>query len=145
MVESGVDEVPRGSSTEPWSDKYPNGLTLGIDEVEFSFIVPNNARLGEQQLKLIGSTKNLQGSVKEPQGDDVATSKILVGAFDLVISPSTAVTGQVIKIEGTGFEDNACIVEISVGGDEDIRESTSGNDVGGYDDVTGDPEVCRQQ
>ena len=50
--------------------------------------------------------------------------------FDLTISPSTAVTGQVIKIEGTGFEDNACIVEISVGGDEDIDESTSGNDVG---------------
>ena len=136
-----VDEVPRGSSTEPWSDKYPNGLTLGINEVEFNFIVPNSARLGEQELKLIGSILNLQGSVSANSAD-VATSKILVGAFDLVISPSTAVTGQVIKIEGTGFEDNACIVEISVGGDEDIDESTSGNNVGGYDDDTGAPECA---
>ena len=135
-----VDEVPRGSSTEPWSDKYPNGLTLGIDEVEFSFIVPNSARLGEQELKLIGSTTDLQGSVSADTAD-VATSKILVGAFDLVISPSTAVTGQVIKIEGTGFEDNACIVEISVGGDEDIDESTSGNDVGFYDE-DGEPQCA---
>ena len=136
-----VDEVPRGSSTQPWNDRYPNGLNLGIDEVEFSFIVPNNARLGEQELKLIGDTTDLQGSVSADSAD-VATSKILVGAFDLVISPSTAVTGQVIKIEGTGFEDNACIVEISVGGDEDIEESTSGNDVGGYNDITGAPECA---
>ena len=135
-----VDEVPRGSSTQPWINRYPNGLNLGIDEVEFSFIVPNNARLGEQELKLIGSTQNLQGSVIA-NTDDVATGKILVGAFDLVISPSTAVTGQVIKIEGTGFEDNACIVEISVGGDEDIDESTSGNDVGFYDE-DGEPQCA---
>ena len=136
-----VDEVPRGSSTQPWNDRYPNGLNLGIDEVEFSFIVPNSARLGEQELKLIGDTTDLQGSVSANSAD-VATSKILVGAFDLVISPSTAVTGQVIKIEGTGFEDNACIVEISVGGDEEIDESTSGNDVGGYNDITGAPECA---
>ena len=135
-----VAEVPRGSSTEPWTDKYPGGLTLGIDEVEFSFIVPNSARLGEQELKLIGSTLDLQGSVSANSAD-VATSKILVGAFDLVISPSTAVTGQVIKIEGTGFEDNACIVQISVGGDENIDESTSGNDVGFYDE-DGEPQCA---
>ena len=135
-----VDEVPRGSSTQSWTDRYPNGLNLGIDEVEFSFIVPNSARLGEQELKLIGSTTDLQGSVSADTAD-VATSKILVGAFDLVISPSTAVTGQVIKIEGTGFEDNACIVEISVGGDEDIDESTSGNDVGFYDE-DGEPQCA---
>ena len=129
-----VTEVPRGGRTADWSAV----AQVGIDEYEFSFIVPNDARLGEQELKLIGSTLDLQGSVSA-NGADVATGKILVGAFDLTIDPSTAVTGQVIRIEGTGFEDNACIAEISIGGDVDIDESTSGNGVGGYD-ANGDPE-----
>ena len=128
-----VIEVPQGSGVQDWDDRFPNGVALGIDEVEFSFIVPNNARLGEQEFKLVGSRTDRQGSVTH--GDpDVAKRKILIGAFDLAIDPSTAVTGQVIRIEGTGFEDNACIVEISIGGDVFVEESTSGNGVGQIND-----------
>ncbi len=134
-----VTEVPRGSTTEPWSTKYPNGVTsVGIaDEHEFSFIVPNSARLGEQVLKLTGTTSNRQGTV-DPERVDVATSTILIGAFDLTIEPTTAVTGQVIKVEGSGYTRDACIVEITVG-DEHIAESTSGNNVGVLEDDDGDP------
>ena len=131
-----VTEVPRGSGTAAWRPVN----AVGIDEYEFSFIVPNSARLGLQELKLTGSTNNRQGGVT-PADPDVAKGKILVGAFDLTIEPSTAVTGQVIRIEGTGFEDNACIVEVSIGGDVDIEESTSGNEVGFYDDK-GDPQCA---
>ena len=131
-----VTEIPRGSGTTAWRPV----TAVGIDEYEFSFIVPNSARLGLQELKLTGSTANRQGGVT-PADPDVAKGKILVGAFDLTIEPSTAVTGQVIRIEGTGFEDNACIVEVSIGGDVDIEESTSGNDVGSYDDA-GDPQCA---
>ena len=128
-----VTEVPRGSGVQDWADRYPNGLGLGIDEVEFSFIVPNNARLGEQELKLEGDLRNRQGSVFYADLD-AARSTILIGAFDLTLEPSTAVTGQVIRIEGTGFEDNACIVQISIGGDVFVEESTSGNGVGQIND-----------
>ena len=128
-----VTEVPRGSGVQGWEDRYPNGIGLGIDEVEFSFIVPNKARLGEQELKLTGTYTNRQGSVS--YGDlDAARSPILIGAFDLTIEPTTAVTGQVIRIEGTGFEDNACIVQLSIGGDVFVEESTSGNGVGQIND-----------
>ena len=124
-----VTEIPSGSTTAPWK----RVTALGIDEHEFSFIVPNNARLGEQQLKLTGETDNLQGSVS--YGDpDAAVGKIVIGAFDLTIEPSTAVTGQVIRIEGSGFEDDACITSIKVGGDVDITESTSENGLGKADD-----------
>ena len=132
-----VTEIPRGSGTAAWRPVN----AVGIDEYEFSFIVPNSARLGLQELKLTGSTANRQGGVT-PADPDVAKGKILVGAFDLTIEPSTAVTGQVIRIEGTGFEDNACIVEVSIGGDVDIEESTSGNDVGFYDDDDGSPQCA---
>ena len=131
-----VTEIPRGSSTISWSPVS----AVGLDEYEFRFIVPNGARLGDQELKLTGTTNNRQGSVAYAD-PDAARGTILVGAFDLAIEPSTAVTGQVIRIEGTGFEDNACIVEISVGGDEDIDESTSGNDVGFYDE-DGEPQCA---
>ena len=129
-----VTEIPSGSTTADWDTV----TQLDIDEYEFGFIVPNSARLGEQELKLIGETKDLQGTVST-RDPDAATGKILIGAFDLVIEPSTAVTGQVIRIEGTGFEDNACIVDISIGGDVNITESTSGNEVGSYD---GETPVC---
>ena len=132
-----VTEMPRGSSTTDWA---PVSIAT-TDEHEFSFIVPNDARLGEQELKLTGTEVNRQGKV-DPATDDVAKGMILVGAFDLVIEPSTAVTGQVIKIEGSGFEDNACIVEISIGGDVDIEESTSGNDVGFYDEDDNNEPKC---
>ena len=106
--------VPRGSGLQSWDDRYPNGLSLGTDETEFSFIVPNNARLGDQELKLTGTTIDKQGAYS-PAGVDAAKTTILVGAFDLTIDPSTAVTGQVIRIEGSGFAGSACIVQLKVG------------------------------
>ena len=126
-----VTEIPRGGGTTSWSPV----AAVGLDEHEFSFIVPNGARLGDQELKLTGTTNIRQGSVAYAD-PDAARGSILVGAFDLTIEPSTAVTGQVIRIEGTGFENNACMVKVSVGGDVDIEESTSGNGLGTADDPT---------
>ena len=131
-----VSEVPDGSDTQSWVSKYGaredlgEGLNLGVDEVEFEFIVPNGARLGEQELKLISHSRNHQGKKTDL---DQAKSKILIGAFDLTIEPTTAVTDQVIKIEGSGFGRDACIIEILVG-DQRIVESTSGNRAGSQDD-----------
>ena len=131
-----VSEVPDGSDTQSWVSKYGDredsgeGLNLGVDEVEFEFIVPNGARLGEQELKLISHSVNHQGTKGKP---DIAKSKILIGAFDLTIEPTTAVTDQVIKIEGSGFGRDACIIDILVG-DQRIVESTSGNRAGSQDD-----------
>ena len=133
-----VREVPDGSSTRLWTSKYPNGLQLDVDDVEFEFIVPNNARLGEQELKLTAYSNDKQGVIGK---DDVAKSKIIVGAFDLTIEPSTAVTDQVIRIEGSGFGRDACIVSIMVG-DELIEESTSANKVGSAGATADDPRTC---
>ena len=134
-----VTEVPDGSDTQSWIRKYGDptdtdeGLNLGIDEVEFEFIVPNGARLGEQELKFISHSDDRQGTIGKA---DVAKSKILIGAFDLTLEPSTAVTDQVIKIEGSGFGRDACIINIVVG-DQRIVESTSGNRAGSWQVVNG--------
>ena len=54
---------------------------------------------------------------------------VSVGVFDLSVTPSAAVTDQVIRIEGSGFIDRACITSIMVG-EQPIMEATSGDDVG---------------
>ena len=61
-----VREVPDGSSSLLWTSKYPTGLQLGVDEVEFEFIVPNNSRLGEQELKLTAYSDDKQGTIARP-------------------------------------------------------------------------------
>ena len=118
-----VDYLWQGGDEEPWESQGVSG-----GEAEFDIIVPPPVRLGTQEVTLVGSSYTEQG---KDSAQDKLTVKVNVGAFDLTVTPSTAVTDQVIRIEGSGFdsESGSCIMTIHLG-DEEIEESTSGNITG---------------
>ena len=104
-----------------------DGETVGSDDkADFKVIVPPEVRLGEQEVTVVGTTDVLQG--KGTDTDDKITQKINVGTFDLTVTPASAVTHQVIRIEGSGFGSRACITSITVS-EQEIDEATSGIDV----------------
>ena len=106
---------------------FSGALSAGSGTITID--IPNNARLGQQEIVFEGSTSNMQGKPSDTN-TDVAKSKITIGALDLTITPTSAVIGQIIRIEGSGFADNECITEITVGPDRMIKEATSGDKIG---------------
>ena len=107
---------------------------VASQKAEFEVIVPRSARLGDQRVVVTGTTRDMKGDPSDASDplDSVALT-VNVGSFDLTLTPSTAVTDQVIRIEGTGFGERTCITSISVG-EQSIDEATSGEPV---DDVSG--------
>ena len=106
----------------PWPDE---GMASVSNGVEFTVVVPRRARLGEMEVVVSGTTYKEQGTLSSI---DKHVQTVNVGVFDLEITPSTAVTDQVIRIEGSGFGPTECIVSITVG-DESIRRATTGDEV----------------
>ena len=104
----------------------------GDGETEFIVVMPPGIRLGEQQLKLTGTTVDEQA----PAGVvDSFTTKITVDPLDLTIDSATATStgmaevavNQEFTIDGSGFTtaDNAHIVSVKFG-DVVLRETTAG-------------------
>ena len=117
---------PHDPDTAP--DDWCRGYYVGINNdktATFTVVVDRDVRLGEMEVRLEGSTRVKQGSNTTL---DIHKQTVNVGFFDLTITPSTAVTDQVIRIEGTGFGANVCIEEITVG-EEHIEEATTGDRV----------------
>ena len=103
-----VDDVTIGGIDAPHTGSLANGSGT------ITITIPNNARLGQQKLVFKGTSDDMQG--KPGDGKiDTATGTIVIGALDLTITPPSAVIGQIIRIEGSGFADNECITEITVG------------------------------
>ena len=102
-----------------WSEQSPP------TSAPLTVVVPRRARLGVMEVVVSGTTTEKQGSLSSL---DKHTQTVNVGVFDLEITPSTAVTDQVIRIEGSGFGPTQCIVSITVG-DEHIRRATTGDQV----------------
>ena len=112
---------------EDWEEQsVPSSGKLG----PFDVIVPRRARIGEMEVTVYGTTDEKQGTLSS---QDKHKQTVNVNAFDLTLNPSTAVTDQVIRIEGTGFGERQCIVSIKVG-DENIGEATNGEEVGAVAD-----------
>ena len=126
--------------TEVWTRgeavRFPvNGIPASGDS-EFIVVMPPGVRLGEQQLKLTGTTTE----EKAPSGVvDSYTTKIEVDPLDLEIeTPTRSADGlaevavnQEFTIEGSGFTtaDNAHIASVKFG-DVVFRETTAGVCVG---------------
>ena len=100
---------------------------------EFKILVPNSARLGDQELKVTGTSKDRQGGLTA-RGADVAKGRIIVGALDIDVEPSTVVLGQQFTVNVSGFIDEPRpgnvdpeqdIVEVKIG-DVVMRETTGG-------------------
>ena len=98
-------------------------------------VMPPGVRLGDQQLKLTGSTTDEQSPTGAGNFDSFATT-ITVDPLDLQITPVNAegipevVINQEFTVEGRGFntETNACILSVKFG-DVIIDETTAGVDV----------------
>ncbi len=89
-------------------------------------IVPREVRLGTMEVVVQGTTQVKQGTAGSY---DKHVQTVDVAVFDLTVNPSTAVSDQVVRIEGTGFVANSCIVSITVG-EQAIRQATSRDPVG---------------
>ena len=75
-----------------------------------------DTRLGEMQVDLRGKKSKTY------------TQTVQVGFFPLTLTPATAVTEQVIQIEGEEFLARTCITDITVG-ERTIDEATNGDRV----------------
>ena len=120
----------RGGGPVTWT---PEGVSGG--EADFIVVMPPGVRLGEQQLKLTGTTTDEQ----DPRGagnEDSFATKIVVDPLDLEITPVNSdgipevVINQEFTIEGRGFntESGACIQSVKFG-DVTFDETTAGVDV----------------
>ena len=75
--------------------------------------VPRNARLGNLKVEaLVGSTSK-------------ASASVVVQAHTLTISPTTAVPGQEITIQGSGFGNGTRIDELTFGGGANVYARTN--------------------
>lgn len=119
-----------GDEPDPWvhpvdGDNYEFSVDAK-NKAEFTVVVDRDTRLGEMQVDLRGKDSLLkQGSAGSP---DIHKQTVQVGFFPLTLSPSTAVTEQVIQIEGEEFLARACITSITVG-ERTIDEATNGDTV----------------
>ena len=74
----------------------------GDGEVEV--IVPTTARLGDQELKVTGYSTDREGGL---MGDkpDAAKGRVVIGALDIELDPSTIVLGEQFTVKVSGFSD----------------------------------------
>ena len=119
-IQVGLPDPNNSDASIAWTE-----MASVANNVPFTVVVPRQARLGEMEVAVSGTTYVEQGTATSI---DKHVQQVQVGVFDLTITESTAVTDQVIRIEGSGFGDSECIVEITVG-DEHIREATTGDEI----------------
>ena len=115
--------LPDGNDDDSEADSW---AATDVADFPLDVIVDRDVRLGTMEVAVHGSSYVEQGSNTSL---DIHKQTVNVGVFDLSVSPSTAVTDQVIRLEGTGFLSRACITSIMVG-EQSIMEATSGDDVG---------------
>ena len=85
-----VDNVTVGDEK---ADVIGNTISRVDGDGELEIRVPNTARLGEQELKVIGDKVNRQGSLTNLTADS-AKGSVLVDALDIELDPSTVVLGS---------------------------------------------------
>ena len=127
--------------TERWRGRRPRGLVPRTGRLwrrsDFIVVMPPGVRLGEQQLKLIGTTTDEQ----DPMGQEIRTPSPRLDRWSI---PSTwrslrsiqtgipeVVLNQEFTIEGRGFntESGACIQSVKFG-DVTFDETTAGVECG---------------
>ena len=110
-------------------------------DFEIDIIVPPSARLGEQELKVTGTTKNGEGSLTANKAD-VAKGSVIVGALGIEVEPSSFVLGQqfTINVKGFSTEDPITVarsqlddIQLVKVGNHELEETTAGV---GVDDLS---------
>ena len=91
---------------------------------EIDILVPTTSRLGEQQLKVTGTTRDLEGGLAAGKADN-AKGTVIIGALDIEVDPPVFVLGQqfTIKVSGFSTEDPPANVPAPEGQTDDVDES----------------------
>lgn len=118
-IQVGLPDPDNADASIAWTER---SVTNGVP---FTVVVPRRARLGTMEVVVSGTTDEKQGTLNTI---DKHVQTVDVSVFNLEITPPTAVTDQVIRIEGSGFGPTQCITSIMVG-DERIRRATTGDQV----------------
>jgi hypothetical protein len=121
--------LPDGPDTDDIAEDWKRQSVSGMKRDDIEVIVDRTVRLGDMEVAVYGTTYDMQGSLSS---QDKHTQTVKVGVFDLSVDPGTAVTYQVIRIEGTGFLSRACITSIMVG-EQAITKATTGDEIGSDD------------
>ena len=98
---------------DDWTYGDITAVTIGDEDVsdfddgsgtdfEIDIIVPPEARLGEQQLKVTGTSDNQEGSLTNLK-KDVAKGTVTIGALDITVDPPTFVLGQQFTVKVSGL------------------------------------------
>ena len=119
------DEEAEDGAFEVDVDRDGNG--------EFKIIVPNSARLGDQELKVTGASRDRQGTLAF-LFSDAARGRIAIAALDIELEPATVVLGQQFTVNISGFIDeprgsddgDRDIIEVKVG--DIFMEKTTGGE-----------------
>ena len=118
-LDAMIHKVPAGDTAAAWgttmasTDTAPGTLTIKV-------LIPANTNRGTQSVKVTGTT------VTAPATTAVSASADLkIGVLDLSVQPAMAVPGQVITVQGSGFEKGDTITTVMVGGKAaTVREGT---------------------
>ena len=129
----GIESVTIGDETA-----VIEGRGRSPDDFEIDIIVPPSARLGEQELKVTGTTTNREGSLTADK-DDVAKGSVIVGALGIEVEPSSFVLGQQFTISVKGFSTDDPVRDAGGALLDDIQLVKVGNHE--LDETTGGVEV----
>ena len=147
---NGIREVRIGDEFARFAPDTTRGVSAD-GSAEFEVIVPTRARLGEQQLKVIGNSSNREGSLTDGNYD-AAKGTVVIGALDIEVEPATVVLGQQFTVKVNGFstdeppaddprtrpnENNE--IQLVAVGDVDLEVTTGGESIGALTiDTNGD-------
>ena len=120
-INTAITAVTIGAST---TAPATSQSTNGEGKAEFSVQVPSTVNRGTQTVKVTGG-----------KGDDAssATASLRVGVLELTVQPATAVPGQEITIQGSGFVADDKIDSVTIGNQtvklsaDQGKASSSGN------------------
>ncbi len=99
---------------DDWTYGLVTAVTIGDEDVsdfsdggsgsdfEIDIVVPPSARLGVQELKVTGTSDDLEGSLTNLK-KDVAKGTVTIGALDITVDPPTFVLGQQFTVKVSGL------------------------------------------
>ena len=143
----GSDSIGKGKLLEitiaDWITALPNNVKIGgtdhliVDEDNDPYDVELDEGADTFYVKIDGKVRLGTKTVVLFYGEDrLDGASVEITSLDLSVSPSTAVPGQEITVEGTGFTSGSKLVTLTVGGVGQTKLSNR-NDVIDYDVLSG--------
>ena len=125
LVDWGDDEITSIrfggtiSVTSTGSGSSQRAISANTNGAKITVRVPENVRLGSVKVEAISGERGSIG------GTSKASASVTVQANVLTITPTTAVPGQEVTIQGSGFGNGKTITELTFGAGDNVYEGTN--------------------